>query len=59
MQILVRKVMPRQEGMVVIGLNSAAGISFLSDEISVKVLLDDHQVLTSLGNSQFERALGT
>ena len=45
--------------MVVIGLNSAAGISFLSDEISVKVLLDDHQVLTSLGNSQFERALGT
>ena len=59
MQILVRKAMPRQEGMVVIGLNSAAGISFLSDEISVKVLLDDHQVLTSLGNSQFERALGT
>ena len=31
--------MPRQEGMVVIGLNSAAGISFLSDEISVKELL--------------------
>ena len=59
MQILVRKAMPRQEGMVVIGLNSAAGISFISDEISVKILLDDHQVLTSLGNSQFERALGT